>query len=149
MRLIFPFILLVFFASCGPTIPKRKEEKKLFYYPARQLPPEKPYVRLREVLPPDPLPSRNYVDKLGPPIAPIYQLKFNDAPLSEVAKRVGELFGYRHYCSSLISNVPLSYTGSGTRDELAQSIAKEAKITLMVDHQNKVVRLLRDKSEET
>jgi hypothetical protein len=121
---------------------KDGKEKKTFFFPVRQLPPQSVYNRLREVRPPSVLPSSTLSKSKTPKILPVLHLELESVSLEEAAKVLAESARYSYYCSSIVADKRVSINSLGTIDELGQEIAQKAGIDVVVDHSNTEVRFL-------
>jgi hypothetical protein len=131
--------------ACTPHVKEwepNKDEKKVFFFPVRSLPPQPVYSRVMEVRPPSVLPPRSLPTAPGPKILPVLHLELQAVPLEEAAKVLAKSARYSYYCSSLVADKKVSIDSLGTIDELGQMIAKKANVEVVVDHSNQEVRFL-------
>jgi len=143
--------LLVAPSGCGR--PKEYEPYStssgtLFMPSVRTVGPEPVYARTRWVRAPQALPQRDMPGKLAPEVenAPnlrtTFQLVVKDATLEETGRILGAMARYSSYTAPTIAAEKISIKNIGTIDELARIIESQARVQVVVDHENKEVRLL-------
>jgi hypothetical protein len=143
--------LLVAAVGCGR--PKEYEpystsSRTLFMPSVRTVGPEPVYARTRWVRAPQVLPQRDMPGKLAPEVesAPslrtTFQLVVKDATLEETGRILGAMARYSSYTAPTIAAEKISIKNIGTIDELARIIESQARVQVVVDHENKEVRLL-------
>lgn len=117
---------------------------KIFLPSVRHAGPEPVYSRLRWVHPPEVLPARSIPgddsDQTVPKIKPIYQINVDNSTLEELSRIIAATAQYTSYCAPSISKQKVSINNLGTIDELAAIIARDANITVVIDHPNREVR---------
>lgn len=111
----------------------------------RQLPPEPVYNRLRWVRPPEVLPARLPKSGEAPLIKPVIEFQVRNTPLEEVAQVLAASARYGSYCASSVATQRLTLQRLGTIDEIARAIEQEAKVAVVVDHERRMVRILRSR----
>jgi hypothetical protein len=136
-------MLAVIIAASGcSTHDMPTSERKLFGISVRRNEPQPVYKRTRLAYLPAPLPVARSLRTSPPLILPVMHFELADASLEEAAKLLGDTSRYSSYCASTIADKRISLTALGTIDELAQAIAKIAKIETVVDHHNREIRFL-------
>ena len=139
--------LAVSLTSCSMSGNNNKPERKQYYTTiSRQLAPEPVYNRIRYARPPEPLPKLDpaveaYLAKKAKERPRIY-LGLKNASIEELAKNLSEPYKYQYYVSSKLSKKKVTFNGSGNIDELANSVQAENKFNVIVDHENKEVRIM-------
>jgi hypothetical protein len=123
-----------------------KGRRTMFLPSVRSYAAEPVYARTRWVHPPEVLPARSVpgedFSRGAAPIRPVYQMTFKDASLKEASRILAATARYTSYCAPSIEDQKVSVNNLGNIDELAAIIAKNASITVVVDHPNKAVRFL-------
>jgi hypothetical protein len=130
------------------THPKPTEERKLFGISVQRYAPQPVYKRTRLVHLPSPVPKADPSSSASPLIFPVIHFEIVDASLEEAAKVLGETSRYSAYCASTVADKRITISALGTVDELAEQIAKIAKIETIVDHHNREVRFLARKESQ-
>jgi hypothetical protein len=137
-------------AACAPKMPEWQPEDKssqVFSVATRQLPPPPVYNRIRWVMPPEPLPVSGLPASNAPALRPIMHLELTNATLEETSKILAESARYRSYCSGLIADQRITINKLGTLDELAQAIAEQAGIQVVLDHHSREVRFFAGRTQ--
>jgi hypothetical protein len=138
-------------AGCGG--PKDYEpystSTRTLYMPSvRTVGPEPVYARTRWVRAPQVLPQRDMPGRVdqevadAPSLRTTFQLVVQNATLEETARILGAMARYSSYTAPSIATEKISVKNIGTLDELARIIESQARIQVVVDHENKEVRLL-------
>ena len=148
IKIAFAPILLVLVVSGCSQHSAPTSERKLFGISVRKHEPQPVYKRTRLAYLPAPIPVARTYNSTAPLILPVIHFELADASLEEAAKVLGQTARYSSYCASTIAEKRISITALGTVDELAQAIAKSAKIETVVDHHNREIRFLADKENE-
>ena len=133
--------------GCSARAPA-SSERKLFGISVQRYAPQPVYKRTRLVHLPSPLPEPNAQSSAAPLILPVIHFEIVDASLEEAAKILGKTSRYSAYCASTVADKHITLTALGTVDELAEQIAKIAKIETIVDHHNREVRFLARKESQ-
>jgi hypothetical protein len=94
------------------------------------------------VLPVREMPQSADVSSDTPAIRPVYHLKLKGSTLEETGRVLAALARYSSYVAPSIAKNKVSVENLGTIDELARIIEREGKVTVVVDHENREVRLL-------
>jgi hypothetical protein len=123
-----------------------KGKRTIFLPSVRSYAAEPVYARTRWVHPPEVLPARSVpgedFSSGSAPIRPVYQVSFQNASLKEASRILAATARYTSYCAPTIEDQKVSVNNLGNLDELAAIVAKNASITVVVDHPNKAVRFL-------
>ena len=139
--------LLVFTIGCSEAAKVPPPKPPIIYSVATQQYAQEPvYSRIRYVYLPEPIPSSSA--PLGPEIPHQFNFKVKSVPLSKAAKILASLSSYDSYCSGSIADRRLTLQKTGTVDELAEAIAQQAQIRVVVDHQNREVRFFNEQGEQ-
>jgi hypothetical protein len=142
---------LVALAGCaGPKEyePYATSQRTLFMPSVRTVGPEPVYSRTRWVRPPEVLPQRDMPGVTeaalvnSPSLRTVFQLSLTNATLEETARVLAATARYSSYTAPSIANQKVSIKNIGTIDELGRIIEKEAQVRVIVDHENKEVRVL-------
>jgi len=138
---------LVFMSGCGAAAHQIPQKAPKSYIVAdRQLAPEPVYSRLRYAQPPEMLPARDIRRaSSAPAIMPVFHLEVNNVTLEELTKLLAESARYQAYCSGLVADKRVSINSLGTLDELAKELSASADVHVIVDHENRFVRVLAGK----
>ncbi|MCB0331916.1 MAG: hypothetical protein KDD55_00385 [Bdellovibrionales bacterium] len=141
-------LALLLLPGCAAT-PESRKVPEVHSIAHRQLPPEPVYNRLRWVEPPEVMPKRDrqFTDT-RPLVLPVFHLSLEDSTLKEASLVLAGTSRYHSYCSSKIADQKISLQSLGTIDELAQLIASQANIRVIIDHTNKEVRFLAQPAAE-
>jgi hypothetical protein len=148
------FLVPLVFALCCSTVlgcstrAPVSSERKLFGVSVQRYAPQPVYKRTRLVHLPSPLPETSAQSAAAPLILPVIHFEIVDASLEEAAKVLGQTSRYSAYCASTVADKRITLTALGTVDELAEQIAKIAKIETIVDHHNREVRFLARKESQ-
>lgn len=129
--------LAVFLGGCGSSTPPPVEP--VYSIATRQLPPEPGYSRTSWAVLPQPIPGDLRV--LGARMSQKMAVNISSEPLGSASSRIGKLFGYRSYCAGTISDRRVTLKERGDLDELAEALAAKASIRVVVDHENRELRL--------
>jgi hypothetical protein len=135
---------LICFAGCGfstPT-PSAKQMRNQFVISNRKFAAPPVYNRIREVRSPAPILSPKESPELPPLLLPPIRLTAADSTLEGVASALGRSMGYAHYCAPSISSRPMTIEANGDLDTLAKMIATQERISIVVDHDNRLVQFL-------
>ena len=143
-------VLLIALAGCykGPKEYEPEMERKVFLPSLREAAPPPIYKRTRWVQLPEVMPAREVERETptefsgSPTLHPIFQFTLQNSTLLEASRLLAALARYQSYCSPSLASQKFSYIGLGTIDELAAAISKQAKINVVVDHDNREVRFL-------
>jgi hypothetical protein len=137
---------LIVLTGCGGNdLKKWSGEKRVrheWYYPTRQDSPEVVYNRLKEVRPPEPIPEPPQTTRPAPVMVPVVQLDFENTSLERAANVMGEAYRYTAHCAPSVAQRTISIRAVGTLDELAQRIGAKTGVRIVVDHQNREIRVL-------
>ncbi len=106
---------------------------------SRQLPPEPVYNRTAWAALPQPIPGE--LPARGARMSQKLEVNLSGVMLGTASNRIGKLFGYRSYCSPSISDRRITLKERGDLDELAEALATKASIRVVVDHENRELRL--------
>lgn len=147
LKILLLAILAQGLVGCASKIPQweaANQNKAVFSIATQQLPPEPVYNPVRWVRPPQVLPTREAKVNRAPLIHPIIHFEVEKTPLEETARILAAVGRYRSYCSSLVAKRLVTLNTLGNMDELAQQISKITKTRVIIDHQNKEVRVVAD-----
>ncbi|NMC63324.1 MAG: hypothetical protein GYA55_09175 [SAR324 cluster bacterium] len=141
-RLITIVLISALSTACSDLKPyEPQSERKDFFYPVRQLPPEPVYSRLKYVYLPDVIPeaptgeSANRID-------PKIHLTVTNSTLERTAQALAETVHYKGFIAQEIAQQPYSCDLSGTVDEVAENISSDSNIDVVVDHSQREIRFL-------
>lgn len=118
-----------------------KDDYKPLPPSARQSPPEPPYVTVMEGRPPHPVPQTEKA-RLGMADKLILKLSSTNKYLGDVATDLANQSGYRIFVVPSMSKRRVSIDSSGTIDDLATELAKNAGCKVSVDHIAKEIRFV-------
>jgi hypothetical protein len=149
-RVVTIAVLVSALAGCGlpkDYEPPNESKRTLFMPSVRTAAPEPVYARTRWVLPPEVLPVRELpqnddIPSETPSLRPVYHLKLKGSSLEETGRVLGAMARYSSYVAPSIAKNKISIENIGTLDELARIIEREGKVKVVVDHENREVRLL-------
>jgi len=140
----FRFTILCFLAALVGCSPKEQlnpqSAQPVYSIASRKFAPERVYNRMSWALLPGPLSQANPAMS-GARISQTEQVNLKHVTAETAANRLGKLFGYRVYCAASIANRRVSIKDHGDLDTLAEALAREAVIRVVVDHDNKELRL--------
>lgn len=105
----------------------------------RQLPPEPVYARTAWAALPEPIPGE--LGARGPRMAQKASVNLAQVTLETASRRLGKIFGYRTYCAASIADQRVTIKQRGDLDDLAEALASQAAIRVVVDHENRELRL--------
>ena len=128
-------------AGCSGHTPKDSERRQ-FFHPVRQLPPEPVYDRLRYVNPPQVLPDDTAPERSADTLRPTLHLDIAHSTLGHTAVALAQTVGYTASTDASIESRPYSCNVSGSVDAIGETIAREAGIQVVVDHERREVRFL-------
>jgi hypothetical protein len=137
-------VSLLCLAGCGystPT-PGAKQLRNQFIVSNRKFGAPAVYNRIREVRSPAPITRPKDSPEVPPLLLPPIRLTAVDSTLEEVSSALGRSMGYDHYCAPSISNRPLTIEANGDLDTLAKMVATQERISVVVDHDNKLIQFL-------
>jgi hypothetical protein len=118
-----------------------KDDYKPLPPSSRQSPPEPLYVTVMEGRPPLPVPQTER-ERLGMADKLILKLSSTNKYLDDVAKDLENQSGYRIFVAPSISKRRVSLDSSGTIDDLATEVARNARCKVSVDHIAKEIRFV-------
>lgn len=137
--------------ACSSSAKLVKQDPRVNRVAHRQLAPEPVYHRLTWVRPPQVSPARDVVRQSDASerikLAQIIEFNLEKGTLEQAAHMLASVARYHVYCASSISKKPFSYKGLGTIDELAETIANKAGISVTIDHANQSIRFLEGNKE--
>jgi len=136
---------LILLGGCTAAPRAPQEVPRSYIIADRQLAPEPVYNRLRYVQPPEMLASRSVRKSSAPSIMPVFHLEVNNITLEELTRLLAESARYDAYCSGLVADQIVSMNTLGTLDELAKELSISADVHVVVDHENRFVRVLAGK----
>lgn len=137
-------IVLLCLGGCGystPT-PSAKPPRNQFVISNRKFAAPPVYNRIREVRSPAPLLGPKDFPEVPPLLLPPIRLTAADSTLEGVASALGRSMGYTHYCAASISGRPITIEANGDLETLAKMIATQEKISIVVDHDNRLIQFL-------
>jgi hypothetical protein len=147
-----PVALLIALCAAGcakgvkPYEPQSKNVRTIYLPAHRTEGPEPVYARTRWVHPPEVLPARSESDQAGErdvaPIQPVFHLSMKNATLEDVGRSLAGMTRYSSYVSPSLAHLKFSFDNLGTVDELAGIIEEKALVKVVVDHENKEIRIL-------
>lgn len=151
-RSVLLFSLMVLVSSCAGVKayePISGEQRAVFLPSIRRNAPELVYARTRWVRPPDVLPLREKTnaeteDRLreSPMLRSVFHLSVKNRTLEETARVLAATARYSSFTAPSIASNKISIENLGTIDELGRIIESKAQITVLVDHENKIVRFM-------
>lgn len=150
MKTRFSFIAIVILAAgCGGGPKVYTPVKRTVWLPTvRHSAPEPVYARTRwvqlpEVLPAREIPGEEPVElKSAPAMRPIFHMTLKNSNLEEAARVLAAIARYTAYCAPSLVNQAVSIDNLGSVDELAEIIGRKAEVNVVVDHENREVRIL-------
>lgn len=138
-----------------PYEPEGTTERKLYMPSLRTAAPEPVYRRVRWVHLPEVLPDRelpydsvNTYAQHGIALRPVFHLSLKDVSLEEAGRVLAAMARYTSYTAPSIASKKISIDNLGTIDELAELIERKAEVQVVLDHENKEVRMLAPAAEE-
>ena len=131
--------LMALLAGCSSNEPPPPAPPPVYRVATSQLPPEPVYSRVSWAALPEPIPGA--LKARGARMSQKFDLSLSSATLGNAADKLGRLFGYRAYCAGTISDRRVTLKERGDLDELAEALAQEASIRVVVDHENRELRL--------
>jgi len=148
--ILVPGLLLTATGCGGPKDyePYSASTRTLYMPSVRTVGAEPVYARTRWVRAPQVLPERDMPGRIdqdvqnAPSFRTTFQLVVENATLEETARILGAMARYSSYTAPSIAAEKISVKNIGTLDELARIIESQARIQVVVDHENKEVRLL-------
>lgn len=129
-------------AACSSGLQGADKERKTFYYPSRQVPPEPVYNRLTYVQPPQVLPDRSSANGSESMIRPSIHLQVANSTLSHAAAALASTVGYSYFASPEIAGRPSSCNMTGSVDEIARALAEDSHTEVEVDHQARSIKFM-------
>jgi hypothetical protein len=115
---------------------------KTYSIATRQLPPEPAFVSTRWVRPPQVYPSKTTQSKSATPkVYPVMHLKLNNSTYKNAAMVLAAPLNYRSYCSESLAKRRITIDSLGTVDELASKIEALSGMKVIVDHNEREVRI--------
>lgn len=136
-------VIAITLPACSSTSGALKDDPRVNRVAHRQHAPDPTYHRLTWVQPPQVSPQREVrlpAERIA--VKQIIEFDLEKGTLKEAAHMLGAILSYHVYCPSTLSKKPFSYRGLGTIDELAETIASIAGITISIDHDTQSVRFL-------
>jgi len=141
-RLVAILLVSSLSVACSDLKPyERPTERKDFFHPVRQLPPEPVYSRLKYVYLPDVIPEAPTAESANR-IDPKIHFEVTNSTLERTAQALGETIHYKAFIAQEIAQQPYSCNLSGTVDEIAQNISRDSNIDVVVDHSQRELRFL-------
>lgn len=133
-------------AGCGsdlkPYDPSGKNDRKNFFFPVRQLAPDPVYNRIKVSYLPEVLPPRDVeTSPDAPKVFPVIHLDLKNVTLETATQTIAATARYRSFCSGIVAKNKVTINTLGTIDELAAELSKKADVTVVVDHDNREIRL--------
>ena len=128
--------------GCGSSTKLKPEEKQVYRTAFRQLPPQPVYNRTRFVHLPEMAPSRELPKSSGSAIIPVVHLELKNATLDEASSVLAAISQYSSYCASTVAKKRVTVNTLGTLQELADEISNKTGATVIIDHQNRQVRVI-------
>lgn len=119
--------------------------KRVYQIAEQQLPHEVTYSRLRWVHLPatqPPAALQRASDSVRPRLLPIVHLSIENKSLCDAASALASLMRYTSYCSSQLRKEITSVEALGTIYELAEIIADNHVVKIVIDEENKEIRFL-------
>jgi hypothetical protein len=143
-RLIITSALLAVCALASGCSSQKAEKPsgKAYSVAFRQLPPQPVYNRVGFAHLPEVVPSRELPRSNAANLDPVVHLELKNSTLEEASAVLAAVSRYTNFCSSTIASQRISLNTLGTMQELAEQIAVEAGIKVVVDHENRQVRFL-------
>jgi hypothetical protein len=135
--------LLLVGSGCSSSQPPAvSKDPQVYKIQTRKLPPDPVYNRVTWAHLPDSMPGISLPRSASAQIAPIITFDVNNAKLEDAARSLAATMQYASYCSSVIADQRLTLRRLGTIDELAEAISQQARISVSVDHEGRVLRFL-------
>lgn len=119
--------------------------KRVYQIAEQQLPHEATYSRLRWVHLPatqPPATLQRASDSVRPRLLPIVHLTIENKSLCDAASALASLMRYTSYCSSQLREETTSIEALGTIYELAERIADNHTVKIVIDEENREIRFL-------
>lgn len=119
--------------------------KEVYQIAEQQLPHDVTYSRLRWVHLPATQPAtilQRASDSVRPRLLPIVHLSIENKSLCDAATTLASLMRYTSYCSSQLKEEITSIEALGTVYELAEKIADNHAVKIVIDGENKEIRFL-------
>jgi hypothetical protein len=136
-------IALICFPGCSPLpTPSAKQVRNQFVVSNRKFGAPPVYNRIREVRSPAPILNPKTSPEIPPLLLPPIRLRAADSTLEGVASALGRSMGYGHYCAPSISSRPITIEANGDLDTLARMVANQERISIVVDHDNRLIQFL-------
>ena len=131
-------------SACSPSadVPPAK---RIYQIAEQQLPHEATYSRLRWAHLPatQPAPAlQRASDSVRPRLLPIVHLSIENKSLCDAASALASMMRYTSYCSSQLREETTSVEALGTIYELAEKIADNHIVKIVIDEENKEIRFL-------
>ena len=128
--------------SYSTPVPEAKKMRNQFVISNRKYGAPPLYNRIREVRSPAPLLAPKSSPELPPLLLPPIRLTAADSSLEGVASALGRAMGYSFYCAPSIAGQSISIEANGDLDTLAKMLAQQERISILVDHDNKLIQFL-------
>lgn len=135
-------IVVATLSGCHRGTPDPREAEA-YSIATSQLPVELSGNRLREGRPPAPIVSANSAEpRLGavPLIMPVMQFSLGPTNLGRAAHVLAKSVGYRAFVASAVEGRRVSLKTVATMEEAAHQLAEKAGATVVIDHENEVIR---------
>lgn len=138
-KILLSSIALASLASCSST-PEVNPKAESYRISTTRNAPDEIYYRIRTARPPEVTPGPSAI--VAPRIEPIFELALENDSLCVGALALAHASRYESYCASGVGARKITLHRLGTVDELAEAIAKEGQIKVVVDHENREIRFL-------
>lgn len=127
--------------GCSSSTDSEKLVRVQYYDVAyRTSPPEPVYSRLTWSHLPAPI--RTKAKETAPMIMPSVSFEFPRSNLQEAVEAVAQTIGYNWSYPKGISGRPVAIRMVGTVEEVLQEIGRQTRVVPVLDHENRVVRIL-------
>lgn len=136
-------LLIMVLSGCSSTpSPTVSKEPQVYKIQTRKIAPDPVYNRVIWAHLPDSMPSLSMPRSASAQIAPIITFDVSNVKLEDAARTLAATMQYASYCSSVIADQRLTLRRLGSIDELAEAISQQARISVSVDHEGRVLRFL-------
>ena len=132
--------------STRPPAPDNKEVQPSYRVAEQRYAPEGEYSRQGWVVPPYPIPGSEVAR--GRRFSQTHTISLSNVRVDEASRRVAGLFGYRAFIASNAAEQRLSLVREhGDIEQLAEALAREAKIRVVIDHETREMRVFARREE--
>jgi hypothetical protein len=119
-----------------------KPPRKQFIISSRKYAAPDSYNRIYNVKSPAPIIAPKQSPIIPPLLLPSIQLSVTDGSLHEVARSLGRTMGYSYYCAPSLADRLITIDANGDIDTLAEMLAREENISIIVDHNHHSIQFL-------